>query len=202
MVDALVEDDVSRTNFLKACLSKLGLIVSQENTSVPSLSCLHLSSLNHKEVPALMESWQDIIVKEDGEEYIKGENDTFHIERPDMRWSVGSLVKALPETSVDSDTQGKADQLGGIGAEDRVLDYSTIVKLLIPHPTNWPGNKETPYFNHHAFYANLRKYQEEQSGEAREFGKTLLYGEVVTSTNTLLEKCDTLFAPVCNKMGY
>jgi biotin--protein ligase len=34
----------------------------------------------------------------------------------------------------------------------------------------------------------LRKYQEERDIEAEEFGKYLMYGEVVTSTNTMLEK--------------
>lgn len=58
----------------------------------------------------------------------------------------------------------------------------------------WPTGKETPYFNHHAFYANLRRYQQESSSEAEEFGKIILYGEVVTSTNTMLEKNNRLLA--------
>jgi biotin--protein ligase len=72
----LAEDDTLRVNFLKACLSKLGLTISQETSSVPSLSRLHLSSLHPYLVPELLASWEDIITKEDGEEYIKGENDT------------------------------------------------------------------------------------------------------------------------------
>jgi hypothetical protein len=59
---------------------------------------------------------------------------------------------------------------------------------LILHETEWPGSKETPYFNHHAFFANLKRYQQENSSEAEEFGNVLMYGEVVTSTNTILEK--------------
>jgi biotin--protein ligase len=191
MVKELAEDDASRVNFLKACLAKLGLIISQEaSSSVPSLSRLHLSSLHHYLVPELLASWEDanIITKENGEEYIKGENDTFHLEKQDSRWTLNSLANSLPLSDAlkPSDEQ-TADQLDGT-SDDRIVDYNAITKRLIPHETEWPGAKETPYFNHHSFYANLQKYQEEKGSEAEEFGKYVMYGEVVTSTNTLLEK--------------
>lgn len=184
----MAEDDESRTSFLKGCLSKLGLTVSQETSSVPSLSRLHLSSINHIEVSELLEELKDVITVEDGEEYIKGENDTFHIEKHSSRWSLNSLVKSLPVLGAGmTGDQSKTDQTDGV-TEDRILDYSKIIKRLIPHETEWPGGKETPYFNHHAFFANLRRYQQENSSEAEEFGNVLMYGEVVTSTNTILEK--------------
>jgi biotin--protein ligase len=188
VVDAVAEDDESRTSFLKACLSKLGLTVSQETISVPSLSRLHISSMNHIEVSELLEELKDVITVEDGEEYIKGENDTFHIEKHSTRWSFNSIVKSLPlmvsETGAIQSKTGMTDD----ATEDRILDYNTIVKRIIPHETGWPGGKETPYFNHNAFFANLRRYQQEESIEAEEFGNILMYGEVVTSTNTILEK--------------
>lgn len=186
---ALTEDDSSRVNFLKACLAKLGLIISQETTSVPSLSRLHLSSLHHFLVPELFVSWEHIITKQDGEEYIKGENDTFLLEKQDSRWSLSSLVKTLPVPGIlKAGDEHIADQSNDFGTDDRIVDYNAITKRLIPHETEWPGTKETPYFNHHSFYANLRKYQEERDSEAEDFGKYLMYGEVVTSTNTMLEK--------------
>lgn len=190
VVDAVAEDDQSRTNFLKACLVKLGLMVSQDTTSVPSLSRIHLSSLHHQDVPDLLESWKDIITLENNEEYIKGENDTFHIEKQSSRWSFHSLLKTLPSAALPGEPKNetKADQVDDDVSDDRIIDYNTIIKRLIPHETSWPGSKETPYFNHHAFYANLRRYQDEQSSEAESFGNILMYGEVVTSTNTILEK--------------
>jgi biotin---protein ligase len=187
LVKALAEDDSSRVNFLKACLAKLGLIISQETISVPSLSRLHISSLHHFLIPELLVSWEDIITQEGGEEYIKGENDTFHLEKQNSRWSLNTLVQALPVPGIPKGDEHAADQVDDDGA-DRIVDYNAIPKRLIPHETEWPGTKETPYFNHHSFYANLRKYQEERDSEAEEFGKYLMYGEVVTSTNTILEK--------------
>lgn len=187
-MDAVAEDDESRTSFLQACLSKLKLTVSQEISSVPSLSCLHLSSMNNIEVSELLEELKDVITIEDGEECIKGENDTFHIEEHSSRWSLNSLVKHLPvlgsETTKD---QSNTDHVAG-DTEDRILDYNSFTKRIIPHETEWPGGKETPYFSHYAFFGNLRRYQQEESGEVEEFGNVLLYGEVVTSTNTILEK--------------
>lgn len=185
LIKDLAEDDESRASFLKACLAKLGLTISQETSSVPSLSRLHLSSQHHFLVPELLASWENIISKEDGEEYIRGENDTFHIEKQNSRWSLGSLVKSLSLPGVS----GTDEEHGTDGAsDDRIVNYNTNTKRIIPHGTEWPGTKETPYFNHHSFYANLQRYQREVGSEAEEFGKMLLYGEVVTSTNTMLEK--------------
>ncbi len=156
---------------------------------MPSLSRLHLSSMHHYLVPELLASWEDIITIEDGEEYIQGENDTFHLEKQNSRWSVDSLLTALPiPGSLKGKEEPATNQVDGAGSDDGIVDYNAITKRLIPHEMEWPGAKETPYFNHNAFYANLKKYQEERGGEAGEFGKYLLYGEVVTSTNTLLEK--------------
>ena len=188
LVKALADDDEPRTKFLKACLAKLGLTVSEETLSVPSLSRIHLSSLHHFLIPELLSSWEEIIVREDGEEYIKGENDVFHLEKHGSRWSLNSLVKSLPLPDISGTKEEKADQVDGAALDDRILDYNAITKRLIPHETDWPGTKETPYFNHHSFYGNLRAYQQERSSEAEVFGKYLMYGEVVTSTNTMLEK--------------
>ena len=180
VVDALAQDDKPRTDFLKACLSRLGLQVNQEQSTVPSLSRLHLTSLQPSETSKVMAALQDIISIEDGEEYIKDENDIFHIEKPSM-WSLGSLAGAISEASEE-----KTDECGG--DEDRILDYSSIIKRLIVHEKEQPAGKETPYFNHHAYFANLKYYQTRNEQVDAAFGRNLLYGEVVTSTNTMLEK--------------
>ena len=180
MVEELAEDNKPRTDFLKACLLKLGLKVSQETTAVPSLSRLHLSSTLPNGASNIMDGLQDIVSITDGEEYIKDENDTFHLEKPST-WSFGALTKSLTsETSEKIDTDGDD--------EDRILDYNAVVKRLIVHEKEPPPSKETPYFNHDAFYANLRHYKNNTQADKNDFGHSLLYGEVVTSTNTMLEK--------------
>lgn len=181
LISDLVADDDARVGFLKGCLVKLGLEVSQEESAVPSLSKIHLSSLNHTEVGELLYSFEDIITREDGEEYVKGENDLFHLEKPDSRWSMAALNQALAnEYQATRKTTGR-------GTPDPTAEYIQIPKSVVSHETAWPEPKETPCFNHAVFYSSLRQYRQQET-EAEEWGDVFMYGEVVTSTNTLLEK--------------
>lgn len=160
---------------MKACLLKLGLETSQDTSSVPSLSKLHLSALYHTDVGELLHSFNDIISKDDGEEYIRAENDVFHIEKPNSTWSMGQLSAALDSTR------------GDVTPKDSIPDPNRIVKRIAVHEEGWPEPKETPYFNHAVFYSSLQEYRD-RDGDAETWGDAFMYGEVLTSTNTLLEK--------------
>lgn len=190
LIKALAEDDDHRTNFLRACLIKLGLEVNQETTPVPSLSKLHLSALDPQEVGGLVSALSDIITKDEaGEELIEGENDTFHLEHPDSRWSVNKLRSALPSAHVspeDEEKRAKYDP-GKAAAIDGLIDNNKVLKTIVSHDSSWPEPKETPYFNHNDFYGSIQEFRRRET-EAFEWGDALLYGEVVTSTNTLLDK--------------
>ncbi|KAJ4393410.1 biotin holocarboxylase synthetase [Gnomoniopsis smithogilvyi] len=196
LIEALAEDDDKRTSFLKACLTKLGLEVNPDNASIPSLSKIHLSALDPQEVGGLLTSFSPIITKnENGDELIKGENDTFHLEHADTRWSVNDLQSTLDATHISSvddqkDTKTKNDPAKS-AAIDGLVDYNNTLKTIVPHESAWPDPKETPYFNHADFYSSLLAYRRRES-DAYEWGAHLLYGEVVTSTNTLLEKNHSL----------
>ncbi|KAL9595690.1 MAG: hypothetical protein Q9219_006286 [cf. Caloplaca sp. 3 TL-2023] len=184
VAQALKEDEQQRTDFLKACLLELGLHVNQEQSAIPSLSRLHLSSAITSDTAKLVESLQDIITMQDGEEYIKDENDIFHLEKP-ATWSLGALSNVLPSMTQQDSANENRDTTEDQG---KIIDYNEVVKRLVIHLKDQPESKDTPYFNHQAFFANLKHY-ESQSREASEaFGKRILYGEVVTSTNTMLEK--------------
>ncbi|KAK0644034.1 biotin-protein ligase [Cercophora newfieldiana] len=182
LISELAADDDARSGFLKGCLMKLGLEVSQEEYPVPSLSKIHLSSLNHTEVGELLHSFEDIITREDDEEYVKGENDLFHLEKPDSRWTMSALNQALA-----NEYQENKKKTTGRGTPDPTAEYVQIPKSVVSHETAWPEPKETPCFNHAVFYSSLREFRELES-EAEEWGDVFMYGEVITSTNTLLEK--------------
>ncbi|MCJ1471231.1 biotin holocarboxylase synthetase [Pseudocyphellaria aurata] len=173
IVEALSQYDKPRTDFLKACLMKLGLRVNQDEDPVPSLSRLHLSSLIASTTTELVASLEDIITVENDEEYINDDNDTFHIERPSS-WSV-------PEKQIEKANEQNSN-------EDRILNYSTIIKRVVVHDKEYPASKETPYFDHHAYFTSLKHYQSQSRDEQSGFGQQILYGEVVTSTSTILEK--------------
>lgn len=174
LVTKLMTGDKGRTQLLKGCLSKLGLDVCAEDSVVPSLSPLHLSSLKSSDVTELLCSWESIIEKEDGEEYIRGETDSFHIQNADTKWNVDALQQSL-------------DQSGEVTQDKGVAEYEAITKQIIPHEESYPHPRSTPYFNHDTYYASLRRYRQ-IDGDAETWGSNLLYGEVITSTNTLIEK--------------
>ncbi|RKL18730.1 Biotin--protein ligase [Fusarium oxysporum] len=175
LVTKLGGADKDRAAFLKACLTKLGLEVSPHDTGVPSLSHLHLSSITDTGVSELLTDWSGIIDKENGEEWIRAETDTFHIQNEDTIWSLEGLQQSLTETT-DSNI-----------SENGSIDYSKIIKKIFPHEKGLPHPKLTPHFNHGLFFSSLKRYRQIEP-TARAWGDLLMYGEVVTSTNTMLEK--------------
>jgi biotin--protein ligase len=188
-VEELEKGEEARQVFFKACLVKLGLQVNLSAQPVPSLSPLHLSCLNPSETSSLLSSWKDIISESPSKQlYIVGENDTFHIRNPPE-----SLVQfAKPNTPDDlnlssltiSDSENEAENFSG---NDRIVDYDKMLKHLIIHMTEIPPYKETPQFNHAIYYASLSKFTGPRRTKSS-FGEYLLYGEVVTSTSTILDK--------------
>ncbi|KAF4929898.1 Biotin--protein ligase [Colletotrichum fructicola] len=179
LIATLAAADAARISFLRTCLAKLGLDLSADPSAPPVLSRLHLTSANHTEVAETLASWEEAITRTgDGEEYIHGEHDVFRIEKQATRFSVEDLRDALPS-----------------GA----MDYDKVVKVIVPHEEAWPDVKETPSFNHRLYYNSLKGYREKEK-EAEEWGDTLLYGEVVTSTNTLMDKNNKLLS--CLPTGF
>jgi biotin--protein ligase len=196
---------------MRLLLQKLDLVVNEEEQAVPSLSHLHLSAHTAADVSDLIAAWSEIITVVDGEEYINGGNDVFHLEEEGAAWGVAGLKRAvdvvenaLPTTLTGKekeerkvDEKRKAileniDYTAEITTPDQILDYSKLIKKLTPHAKELPSTKETPYFHHESFYANLAYYHTKLQNVDRSFGAYLLYGEVVTSTNTLLEKNPSL----------
>jgi biotin--protein ligase len=89
---------------MKACLVKLGLEVSQQAEAVPSLSLLHFSAAEPGAVSELVQGWQEagVMVKEDGRELIRGENDTFVLQfEIGDSWDMGAIHKSLTEAAGD-----------------------------------------------------------------------------------------------------
>ena len=206
--DALSADDKQRSDFLRACLLKLGLHVNQHEQALPSLSAIHFSSMKANAVKNVLAELQkegsiDIV---DGREMIKGAVDTFDIQRSSDAWSMSNVVKVITDTvknALDTlqdnttDTTADNESVAAKAEEpetddpDKIIDYEKIVKKIIAHEDQPPSAQEAPYFNHDAYFSALEAYI---SSDRRilysnvHVGKHLLYGQVVTSTSTLLEK--------------
>jgi biotin--protein ligase len=171
---------------LKACLTKLGLEVSQEAQAVPSLSPLHLSSAQPGEIEELLQIWRkEGVLTSEGQSWcITGENDTFRVKENDT-WSVDCLTAAVTDVPIQtSSTQTD-------GTSSRIPDYNALPKTLIPHTSSLPPPKETPHFNHAAFYKHLHTYNTHHPTLTGDFGRVLIYSEVLTSTQTILDKNPT-----------
>ena len=178
-MDDLTADEKPRTEFLKMMLKKLGLEVNEGTEQVPSLSHLHLSSTRPGNVAELVHAWHEagIITKDDnGSEWIKAENDTFALIAERKRWSMGSLSKAASEALetvkdlakdaatatpvISNAVTGKENLSPNAQADTRASSrdpspgYDSQTKYIVPHEDALPDAKETPYFNHHAYYAN------------------------------------------------
>ena len=158
--------------------------MNQDQNAVPSLYRLHLSAKTAGAVSEALAALQDIIVTENDVQLIEDENDTFSLEKPST-WSMRELKGSLVETS-DAEDRSADDE--SANAEDRILDYKAIRKRVVVYEEGLPPVKETPYFNHHAYFASLEHYQDEDESVDPAFGRLLLYSEVITSTNTILEK--------------
>ena len=228
VIDDIHTTDATRQAFLRLVLQKLGLQVNEQEQAVPALSRLHLTSHNLADVSDLVASWSEILTVVDGDQYLRGENDVFRIEKEGSAWSVKELKRAVSAVSVKLPTLAAVTGTDGEKEEqveekddskkkaktkeeeiqecveytattspDQILDYDKVVKTIVPHKEGLPSTKETP-FHHEAFYANLRHYHTKLRNLAGSFGKHLMYGEVVTSTNTLLEKNPSLIRNLPN----
>jgi biotin--protein ligase len=205
--------DAARIEFMRLILRKLGLAVNDEEQSVPSLSRLHLSAYKAADVSDLVASWDEIITIVNGDEYIKAENDCFLLENEGTAWGVQGLKKAVSAVSSTLPNALTTQSEGGKDGESKkrenilelmdytaaaasggnqLLDYDKIIKKLTPHEKQFPTSRETPSFHHDSFYANIGHYHSVLRNDDAAFGKYLLYGEVLTSTNTLLEKNPSL----------
>lgn len=180
LVQTLENDDAKRSDFLVACLLKLGLKIDLEDKEVPSLSHLHLSSAVPSDISNLMDSLKGVITLRDGEEYLKDENDTFHFEQYSA-WRCSPLIETL--SSIGGETSDRADT-----TNNRDIDFDSAVKHVVVHDRTPPAEEETPFFNHAAYYGDLENYRSKKDKDDAAFGQCLLYGKVVTSTNTILEK--------------
>jgi biotin--protein ligase len=165
MVATLNEGNQERTDFLRLCLQKLGLKVNFEDNPVPKLSRLALTAIS----PSLLDNLLEKLTVEVGYEgpnhnLLKGSNDTFRL--TDSR-----------QTLFAEDTN-----------VEEYDDPNDAVKEVEVYLSGYPNHRQTPHFNHETYYYKLQSIHRLSNHIARNLGNILLYGEVVTSTSTMLDK--------------
>ena len=178
LVDNLKADDALRTEFLRCCLEEFGLTVNGGSDTIPSLSKLHLSSIMPSDVQRLIDGMQGIISSE-GEgkpQLIVGENDTFVLDKQQPQQ--GSQRQYSPTMGIDDSSP---DSMA-------LIDLNKVPKHLRYYPDSHPDPRDTPFFGLSRFYDALKSARTQTSISHTTFGSYIMYGEVVTSTNTLLDK--------------
>lgn len=172
--------------------------MTDDGNGAPSLSRLHLSSSRREDLEQLERDWAEDLSDEDNQTRIVCENDTFTIEHPEV-FLMDKVKAALPDavtpllpSSAGDRSDDDVHETDSSGApdisEEGIVDYDKIIKRMVVHRSALPETKETPCFNHHAYFSNLSHYNTLSDQSDSCFGRTVLYGEVITSTSTILEK--------------
>ncbi|EWC44184.1 hypothetical protein DRE_06929 [Drechslerella stenobrocha 248] len=173
IVQQLEKDEVLRVKFVSSCLNLLELRTNI-NSSVPprALSHLHISCLDSTDCEPLQNSLIGLSISMDNiaeDRVIEAEHDVFVLDEVDYTPNICGTVP--PEMPACTKRNG-------------ILKSTFRLKL---HMQGYPTVEETPLFSSMKYFQLLRKERSRRTRVLR-FGSPLLYGEVVTSTNTILEK--------------
>ncbi|RVD85215.1 uncharacterized protein DFL_003543 [Arthrobotrys flagrans] len=158
-------NEEQRLMFMSALLKHLGL-KSNNSTKLtsPPLSDLHLSGLNPGEVTGLLRILRDL--RSPGED----EATFVTIEAETTTFLFGGQCIAPPK-SVTENSAG---------------DDSTTIYIKT-YENDPPPDEKTPYFSILTYIQHLRNYRD-QSRKTLSYGSPLLYGELMTSTNSIIDK--------------
>lgn len=161
MTQKLMSTDTDRLEFLRACLSRLGLKVNSVISKRPALTPLFLTSFHNSSCDLLV---HDLVNNVEFENKVM---DLGH-DHFDLHEGIKDLYKF---------------QL------NPVEDPDTAVKHVYVCGENPPDKELTPYFDINRFQKFLKQFYTEtgQGDHVNLTGSTFMYGEVLTSTSSLMD---------------
>lgn len=175
VLEDLEEGEGARRSFLRACLARIGLTVNSGNEEPPRLTPIYmLSYLNPQKVSRVLADLRanmDFVAPGTFEDT----NDTIVLHE------VGEKSEESNDMEVDTLELGNH--------ESGFQDATAAPKHVKVYTSGLPPLQETPYFDMRRYYNRLHNlHQANGVNDAdADFGSVLCYGEVVTSTNTLLD---------------
>lgn len=164
IIQKLNETNESRQVFLRACLQKFGLTVNDSEVVRPRLTPLMFSSPITGQVSSIIEAIvTNVGLEGESKDLIKGNNDTIRLHQGEEPTVLHQLDK-----------------------QEEFEDPDTAIKELYAFTDSLPERRWTPYFDIRQYF----RYLQERHGSLTKNtpGATLIYGEVVTSTSSLLDK--------------
>ncbi|KAK9377893.1 biotin-protein ligase [Lipomyces chichibuensis] len=182
LVQKLIADNPRRLAFMKSILIKLGLKVNVNVTedSPPLPTTLHLTSGYQVDIASLwstIKSVKGLLEKDTQDQNQKklklvGENDTFlFAESSDSPFDLREVAAQVPSAETNEIPN----------------DLNKVFKDVVVYhgdKTWMPTLNQTPHFDHALYYNELIP----PNSPRQTFGSTILYGEVVTSTSTMLDR--------------
>ncbi|KAF8926335.1 biotin holocarboxylase synthetase [Dissophora ornata] len=184
VVTHLLAKEGERRVFLRSVLAKMGLKVMQLEHAgagavlppgaiqgVPAITPLYLASIQPSYTTELARTLARLA---DADSQIKEANDTFQ------------LVPS-PEFPIPVHTPTVTETEEGEGEEK-------ITKNIVLCPTEPPSTNLTPEFDMGLFFRHLQQTRQQSQAQQNpfssdfKFGNSLMYGQVVTSTQTMLDK--------------
>ncbi|KTW31841.1 biotin-[acetyl-CoA-carboxylase] ligase [Pneumocystis jirovecii RU7] len=165
-IDNLLLIESQKIEFLKHMFQLLNLQTTSKPIISTNISDLHLFS----EFPNIVEKIADVLYniseKIAKNPAIKCENDTFYLQETSSI-SMHTLVENYLNNFHEN-------------------DYNKIPKYIKIH-RNLPNILEMPFFNHKVYFENLLESRTLQE-DSYQLGNIVLYGETLTSSQTLLDK--------------
>lgn len=152
-----------RKIFFKECLKKLGLKVNEDTDvpRVPKLSPIYLSS--HLEPSKVVSIYKDL------QQNLPFQGNSFQDENDKFIFHQEADAIQYIDDHCD-----ELEDLNAIAKHINICDQGSL-----------PDSKMTPFFSMNTYFNNLTNFS---NGKVGAIGSVLGYGEVVTSTNTMLDK--------------
>lgn len=194
MVAQINQGNHQRVEFLRLCLVKMGLKVNFDLNPVPKLSILALTAISTPLIDDLLKTLQTEVGFEGSDHnLLKGPNDTFRFTESRKTLFVGDKATTAIDIEEEKRDEKKLIIQGEPGepGTDSYQDPADAVKEVEVYLSGYPDHRQTPHFNHETYYHKLRSIHHTSSSSNYTNGKLgsiMLYGEVVTSTSTMLDK--------------
>lgn len=160
-------------DFLSQILSEIGLNTSLNTNKMPDLTPIYLSTISDDMLQAVT---QKLSEKVNDDSILTDSNDNFYVAPIEKSCA---LSETLQQLSLERESEEK----------------SPVIKILFPSLTKngvpqIPERSLTPGFDLQLFFDSLqaRRKQEWGGGSWYRIGNAVLYSEVITSTQTVLDK--------------
>lgn len=186
IIKELKEENYRRLEFMKSLFEYMNLKVQsnfQDINGLPKITPLKLTSQSSSALQTLIDKFSEKIgfkgIKHD---VLVGDEDTFLFvdTENDKNYKFGSVELNSKQILLPKQTDHDKE-------EEEDIDPSDMTKVVEAFFHSLPPPESTPYFNHQLFYDSLLDYRDKTRCKG-DYGSILLYGQVITSTSTILEK--------------